>query len=554
LATALEPMYTAHFGLHKQPFSISPDPRYLYMSGQHQEALAHLLYGIEEDGGFVQLTGEVGTGKTTLTRAFLDQLPKHVDVALILNPRLSSVEFVAAVCDDLQVNYPRTTRSLKVLVDALNAHLLRAHAKGRRTVLVVDEAQNLSPMLLEQIRLLTNLETSTFKLLQIILIGQPELVEILRRQELRQVAQRITARYHLLPLSYKETGDYVRHRLTVAGARRVLFTRLAIAWVHRLSGGVPRLINVVCDRALLGAYTQDKPRVNAWMVLQAAHEVLDRQGRFWQRQPGRLAAGITLLGIIGWVIASNAPIWWHMQSDPEHPTVTAISSDMSAGLPRESTSVHLDSTPSSGSVADLLNDPVRRTDAETAFVHLFALWNQDYSSVIEPTACARAEQLGLRCLHGKGTWNNLRRLDRPATLTLVDEVGEKHYVVLAQLKGEVAHLDVDGQPYRFLLSEIDRYWFGEYVLLWQPIDPSLEVIRPGMSGPTVAWVAQQLDRFDGQGGSIMDLFDEPLKERVMAFQRSHLLEMDGVVGPRTFIKLNTLGENPEIPRLSPPMS
>src|SRR6185436_1901090 len=232
-------MYLAHFGLREPPFSITPDPRFLYMSGRHREALAHLVYGVGEHGGFVQLTGEVGTGKTSVCRCLLEQLPPHVDLALVFNPRLSPVELLATVCDELRITYPAGTTSAKELVDRLHRHLLEAHTGGRRTVLIIDEAQSLSPDVLEEVRLLTNLETTREKLLQVILIGQPELAAILEQPKLRQLAQRVTARYHLEPLSRMETRAYIRHRLAVAGRGRAAFTAAALRTLHRRSRGIP---------------------------------------------------------------------------------------------------------------------------------------------------------------------------------------------------------------------------------------------------------------------------------------------------------------------------
>ena len=270
-------MYTSFFGLNEKPFAITPDPRYLYLSERHTEALAHLAYGISEAGGFIQLTGEVGTGKTTVLRSLLQQLPPHCDVALILNPRVTPAEFLLAICDELHVQVPDVAAgSVKALVDVLTHFLLDAHGRSRRIVLMVDEAQNLDADVLEQVRLLTNLETATQKLLQIILIGQPELREVLARPELRQLAQRITGRYHLEALRKKETIAYVRHRARVAGANRDLFTAGALRELYRLSGGVPRIINVIADRALLGAYTREEPLANGALVRRAASEVYGR--------------------------------------------------------------------------------------------------------------------------------------------------------------------------------------------------------------------------------------------------------------------------------------
>ena len=297
-------MYTSFFGLNEKPFAITPDPRYLYLSERHTEALAHLAYGISEAGGFIQLTGEVGTGKTTVLRSLLQQLPPHCDVALILNPRVTPAEFLLAICDELHVQVPAgSENSVKSLVDILTHFLLDAHGRNRRIVLMVDEAQNLDADVLEQVRLLTNLETATQKLLQIILIGQPELREVLARPELRQLAQRITGRYHLEALRKGETLAYIRHRLRVAGATREIFTAGAMRELHRLSGGVPRIINVIADRALLGAYTREQHEVDGALVRRAAAEVYGRPVLapwvHWSAI-GSAAAGAALLALFLW--------------------------------------------------------------------------------------------------------------------------------------------------------------------------------------------------------------------------------------------------------------
>ena len=319
-------MYTSFFGLQEKPFAITPDPRYLYLSERHAEALAHLLYGINEAGGFIQLTGEVGTGKTTVIRSLLEQLPGHAEVALILNPRITPAEFLLTICEELHLQVPAEGRaSTKALMDLLGHYLLEAHARGKRVVLIVDEAQNLSFETLEQVRLLTNLETATTKLLQIILIGQEELRALLEQPDLRQLAQRITGRYHLSPLSRDETTGYVKHRMRVAGATAEAFTPGALREVHRLSNGIPRVINVVCDRALLGAFTREDHRVGASYIRQAASEVYGRPiPAPWLRWAtgGAIAAALALVAIGAWAVLSTR--------DPAATTATPVAAQASA--------------------------------------------------------------------------------------------------------------------------------------------------------------------------------------------------------------------------------
>src|SRR5690242_17343385 len=294
-------MYASYFGLSDNPFAITPDPRFLFLSARHTEALAHLLYGVTESGGFIQLTGEVGTGKTTLVRTLLEKLPDNVDAALVINPRVTVPEFLRSICRELGLTV-KDKQTPQDIIDALNAHLLEAHAKGRRVVLIIDEAQGLSAEVLEQVRLLTNLETREQKLLQIILVGQPELRELLGRTELRQLAQRITGRYHLDPLSGDEASAYVRHRLRVAGSTREVFTNGALREIQRLSGGVPRLINIISDRALLGAFSEDRHAVGAGVVRRAASEVFGRgiQPRWLPWALGSAAAAVAVVSLLLW--------------------------------------------------------------------------------------------------------------------------------------------------------------------------------------------------------------------------------------------------------------
>ncbi len=267
-------MYLNYFGLSDSPFSIAPNPDYLYMSKRHKQALAHLKLGLSESGGFVMLTGEVGTGKTTVSRKLMQELSDDTRLAVILNPTLSAAELLATICDELNIDYRASESSLKVLTDLILDKLANNHELGMNTVLIIDEAQHLLPEVLEQLRLLTNLETNREKLLKVVLIGQPELQQLLRRNELRQLAQRVTARYHLLPLNESEVSQYIEHRWSVAGGANNCFKSSAVSELFNISGGIPRVINLLCDRALCISYSVQKPFVDRKVMFSSSIQVL----------------------------------------------------------------------------------------------------------------------------------------------------------------------------------------------------------------------------------------------------------------------------------------
>jgi general secretion pathway protein A len=577
-------MYTTHFGFSEPPFSMTPDPRYLYMSERHREALAHLLYGIGEGGGFVQLTGEIGTGKTTLCRCLLEQLPPRVEVALILNPKLTDVELLAAVCDELRIAYPAATASRKLLVDALYRHLLDAHERGNRTVLVIDEAQDLAPDVLEQIRLLTNLETPTQKLLQIILIGQPELIRLLDREDLQQLAQRVTARYHLLPFFEDDTRAYIRHRLEVAGQKEQIFSDAATRRVHRAARGVPRLINAICDRALLGAYTQDERRVGAATVRRATREVLGdrpapRVARRWQWAGAAALAGALITG--GWVVLTHGqirlaspgwiPSWTSREglvatrqdptlpaSAPQTASPTALDGNARSGASGEAppalsvaSAREMYATPKSANLGELLADPSLRADKKTAFASLYARWRLDFDGSKSNLGCDRGRAEGLECLFKTGTWAKLRRFNLPAIIELSTPAGDRRYATVVALDEQAATLDLGGRRHTFPLGEVDHYWDGPFILLWRRPTVSALPIMPGTRGKDVEWIRQRLGELEGAppGARYRDVFDEDLRVRVIAFQRSHSLPADGIVGEETLTHLSTLQRDPSAPRL-----
>jgi general secretion pathway protein A len=554
-------MYLSFFGLNEKPFAITPDPRYLYLSERHAEALAHLLYGINESGGFIQLTGEVGTGKTTVVRTLLSRVPHHADVAVILNPRVTPVEFLLTICEELGIGIEHADRdSVKQMVDALNRRLLAAHADGRRIIVIVDEAQNLSADVLEQVRLLTNLETPTQKLLQIILIGQPELRELLDRTELRQLAQRITGRYHLEPLSREETRGYVRHRLRVAGAAEEIFTPSALAEVHRLAAGVPRVINVTCDRALLGAYTQETRKVTAALVRLAAGEVYGR--RFVPVWLGWLAGALGLVSIAaaafgGWQMWQRQISAQHASGSKPHTAVRptpATAPILAAGTSPATVSgkpASAMAAPAPAAINALLAANSANTSDAAAFRRLLSLWGTAMADDKDP--CGQAAKAGLSCLEQRGSWAQVRALNRPAILTLTDDHGQRHRVVLAALDDRFATLNLGEHNERVPLDELSRDWFGEFTVVWKPKTLRTRSLSVGMKGDEVRWLRRSLNALQGAASDPEhgDVYDEELAIAVQNFQREHRLNVDGIAGVQTQVVLDTALAEPGSPLLLP---
>jgi general secretion pathway protein A len=533
-------MYTSFFGLSEKPFAITPDPRYLYLSERHAEALAHLLYGINESGGFIQLTGEVGTGKTTVVRTLLSRVPHHADVAVILNPRVTPVEFLLTICEELGLPIEHADRdSVKQMVDALNRRLLSAHAEGRRIIVIVDEAQNLSAETLEQVRLLTNLETPTQKLLQIILIGQPELRELLDRNDLRQLAQRITGRYHLKPLSREETEGYVRHRLRVAGAVGEIFTPGALREVYRLAAGIPRVVNVTCDRALLGAYTQEQRRVSARLVRRAAGEVY---GRHFLPQWLAWTAGTVL--IVGAVV--SALLGWRAWQG----RTAALEAAAAAPPPAVTTPAPVPAAvPPPATIDDLLAANSAGTSDTAAFRRLLSLWGTAMTDDRDP--CGQAQKAGLACLEQRGSWAQVRTLNRPAILTLTDATGQRHRVVLSALDDQNATLMLGEHNQRVPLNDLARDWFGDFTVVWKPKTLHTRALSVGMRGDEVRWLRRSLNALHGASSDPehADVYDEELAIEVQNFQREHRLNVDGIAGLQTQVVLDTALAEPGSPLL-----
>ena len=567
-------MYLKHFNLTEQPFSIAPDPRFLYMSVRHKEALAHLLYGMGEGGGFVQLTGEVGTGKTTICRCLLEQVPDNFDIALVLNPKVTAIELIATVCDELGIEYP-PEYSIKTLIDALNEYLLEAYTRGRRTVLIIDEAQNLDAEVLEQVRLLTNLETSSQKLLQIVLIGQPELRSLLASEEMRQLSQRITARYHLEPITREEAEAYIKHRLQICGSSRTIFSQRAINRIQNFSGGIPRLINVLCDRALLGAYAEGKTKVDMKVLKKAAKEVMnEKRTDSGNRQLPWLLGILTVLAV-----ATLFVLQPFQQTDTRDAVpVAQVSEDMalapvdasaagvveliavdepvpeSVSVP-ESQEVSVDMPVISGADDEALAALLMAADDSynsTAWRELLALWSVDLPGDADPDFCELAIQYGLLCVSRQGNWNTLRQLDRPVILQLVAADGRRVPVVLQYLDKMSAELIVDNELYGLKVGQVDPFWTGEYSLLLQMPPGGKLYLRAGIQAEDVQWLRKQLEVAQGVEIPASDplFFDQVLKRHLLDFQRIQGLVPDGVMGKNTIIHLNSLSSPAGIPRLS----
>lgn len=558
-------MYLEHFGLLEAPFSIAPDPRYLYMSERHREALAHLLYGLESDGAFILLTGDVGTGKTTVSRCLLEQVPLYTNLALVLNPKLSALELLQVICDELQIEYDTQRLSIKNLIDGINAYLLEQHALGRNTVLLIEEAQNLDLDVLEQLRLLTNLETSERKLLQVILLGQPEFLDVLSRPDLSQLAQRITARFHLSPLNFNEVQEYVTHRLAVAGCRRPLFSYPRLKQVYQYSGGVPRLINVICDRALLGAYVQEHHQPDKATLKQAASEVLgaprgaksaeaktaSSSRRFgWLARPGWMAAWLVMISLAAALYFSQYPLAGFSVNEYLSGESGLDDIQLSAGVQPESDlppQLPVDEAAEDSPLAAIqwADDNLRLRSNLLSYQALFERWNIPYQLGSDGTPCFHAQTSGLACLQDTGDIDSLRQLNRPAVIKLYDDFNQPQYATLLgladsqQAETQRAVLFLANRQQIISLEQLAYYWKGEYSLFWKKPSEYQELIRPGDEGEAVVWLHQQINQIENNPqGVVSSYYDARLEQKVKAFQLNQGLQDDGMVGVKTLIHMN----------------
>jgi general secretion pathway protein A len=544
-------LYLQFFGLSEAPFSITPDPAFVYLSPAHRDALAHLLYGVGQGGagGFVQLTGEVGTGKTTICRCLLEQVPEATQVALVLNPLMTPRELLATICQELGLDVKEIAGSNKLMVDSLNEYLLEQHARGRHVVVVIDEAQNLSPEALEQVRLLTNLETAKEKLLQMVLLGQPELRQLLQRQNLRQLSQRITARYHLSPLNREDTLAYVKHRMEVAGAQRNPFRRSAMRALYLRSGGVPRLINIIADRALAGAYARESGSVTPALVHAAANEVQPSETRIRSnRWPAVVAtasiASLLLVSLLMW----GTPLLEKLQSPAEPETGMAA---LPVAAPEPETAVaaaeeplQAEPQPEPASVGSYTAGPAPAPagmdQAWLAGQHrqvwggMAEWWGDRGSANAIASASEGVSGSGFACLHDQGNWSRIRRLGLPVILVLQDE--RIRLLILRGFSDKGLLVGAGDGVMEVSRDAVETKWLGEYMVTWpQAPDWPVQISR-GETGAAVDIVMEMAEFADPSwnGG---EAFDSGFESWLMTFQRRNGLKADGIVGPNTLIYL-----------------
>jgi general secretion pathway protein A len=535
-------MYHTFFNLTEPAFSIAVNPRYLYMSQQHKEALAHLLYGVS-GGGFIMLTGEVGMGKTTIIRCLLEQMPENTDVAIVMNPMSNVPELLSIICDELGASYIEDEPTLKELTDALHAYLLKSHTQGRNTILLIDEAQLLSVEALEHIRLLTNLETNTQKLLHIILVGQPELKTLIAQPQLRQLTQRITARFHLAPLTLNETQNYIHHRLKVAGMRNrnSPFPQPIIKRIHSLTGGIPRLINVICERCLIGAYAGSTQTVDSNIFNVARKEVTGELSRI-KRHPVKYYAIAASVAVGVLLLAGLFFSRVDLQKSPTSTAAVSITtpsktSASSQSLGHSSTAIVANEQAQSLTETPQLGTHIR--NYKTAENSLFNYLGLPIAAETRPcgTNTKNTQQCVKKTLH---TWTDIIEVNRPAIIVLATPEKFSTYVVIVGIQQDKARvIDEQGQPVTISLAALGTLWTGDVVYIWNKPRDYSEPLTLGDSSSTIEWVAQQFAKLDRQTDPLTDdLFNIALQERVKIFQRTKAINPDGTINQQTLMALN----------------
>jgi len=541
-------IYLQHFGLKREPFSIVPDPGFLYPSNHHRQAVAHLKYGLDREGGFILLTGEVGTGKTTLTRTMLKRMPAHIRVAYVLNSKLNVTDLLASICDELGIELPTDSpesRGLsfsKTRIDALNQNLLQAHAEGKKTLIVIEEAQNLSADVLETLRLLSNLETNTHKLLHILLVGQPELLDILAQKELRQLNQRVVSRFHLLPLEKDDVANYVNHRLHRAGAKGSLFDSACISVLFRLTGGVPRLINLVCQHSLLATYSTGLKVVSPNLVKQAAVEILGSRNTADENKKSYiiLTGLLVLVAVLMISIANQTSVTPESSVDMEPSTDQKSVAAMKPPVNIEAS----------------INEMAAVVVSPSPFSSLLKIWSVDSGAIYsEEEFSAQATDNRLRTEKiAAAKISDLERINRPGIVWIKpsfdsSQRGLKSYLLTGLDKTAVRLKSTDGS----IVVPLEKFltgWSGRYLYLWQPMQSFNTLTVGDRNAPAVSWLQDQLAIINQNSERIITggRYTAAIAQKVASFQSQQTLMADGVVGRETIMRLNELA-NPQHPQL-----
>ena len=552
-------IYLQYFALKREPFSIVPDPGFLYPSIYHRQAVAHLKYGLDREGGFILLTGEVGTGKTTLTRTMIKRIPPHVRVAYILNSKLNTTDVLASICDELNIELPANTELsfTKKCIDALNQDLLAAHAEGKKTLIVLEEAQNLTPEVLETLRLLSNLETSTQKLLHILLVGQPELLEILAQKELRQLNQRVVSRFHLSPLDKDDLSNYINHRLHRAGAKRAIFEPACISVLFKLTGGVPRLINLVCHQALVAAYASGQKTVSAKLVSQAAKEILSEKKTSGKSNLALIVAAVVIVGAVALAtIYKSTGLFSPLQAAPEitPPPVETVEADKPVAEAPVKAAVIIEESPV---VTEVKEQPAPIANPLTA---LLAVWGIDSAEVYseeELSAVADLQQLRMEKISAVSL-GFIEKVNRPGIVWLRGENGYLKTSILSKLDANTVTLqNRQGE----IVMDRERFvqnWNGVYLYLWKPPQSYSAPLAATGNTPNelqinpqlVDWLQLQLQAIDQGSERVISggRYTAAVAQQVLEFQQQQGLVADGILGRETLMRINQFGGE-VIPRL-----
>ncbi|MEZ9701832.1 AAA family ATPase [Vibrio sp. 10N.261.46.E12] len=542
-------MYKEYFGFVEMPFSIVPNSRYLFLSQRHQEAMQNLQAGLGEGGGFAMLTGEVGTGKTTVAKAMLSSLDSHTQAGLILNPTFSNTDLLEAICDEFEVDYPEQA-SLKQLSQAIHHFLLDSHAEGIQTLLVIDEAQHLAADVLEQLRLLTNLETDSRKLLKVLLVGQPELQQHLQTTQLRQLAQRITGRYHLLPLNTEETGKYIAFRLETAGGEQMLFSNRSIKLIAQYTHGIPRLINLVCDKALQLAFHDGEQLPSNETVNRACQQVMSFQADVYHVEKPRTShvaskifqyAGIATLSVGLAVATFNfAPTYinsW-LPADTANEVRTEVAARTQRSLVADAPMVAVEPKTTKFELPYHIQQHLMQgTNRSLAIKDLYTLWG--YQSSLRDGLCLSEPQSVFVCEQQQANLDTLLQLGVPVVLNL-DIEKKSVFAVLYGVSEDSVELLVNEKLLVMPKQSLEQIWQGDYVAIWK--QPLRETLKEGYQGEAVALLDLLLSEVLGEGVSGSDVFDYELKMKIEAFQTWQGMSVDGIAGKRTLARLQRLAQ------------